>query len=353
MRPVLVAGGAGYIGSHTVQALQKEHIPVIVLDNLSTGHKEAVCPDYFFAGDIADTDLVEHIISKYHIRSVIHFAAKSLVSESLEKPELYFDENTVKSFAFLAAAVRSGVKQVVFSSTAAVYGVPDQMPINEQTMLSPINPYGASKRMIEEYLEWMGRVDKVQWVALRYFNAAGAALDGSIGEDHDVETHLIPLVMKTAMGRRKKLSVYGSDYPTPDGTCIRDYVHVDDIAYAHMLALQALAEGMPSQVFNIGTGNGFSVREIVEKCQSITGRTLTLDWEERRAGDPPILVSDNRAIKDAVGWVPRNSDLDTILSSAWRWHSSHPKGYGGCQGKTTTAMPVRMPLPIWCCFPLF
>ncbi|GEA17101.1 UDP-glucose 4-epimerase GalE [Moorella sp. E306M] len=327
MKPVLVTGGAGYIGSHTVQELIKDGALVVVLDNLSTGHLDAVHARHFYEGDIADTALVEHIIKEHGIKSVIHFAAKSLVGESLAKPELYFYENTVKSFMFFEAAVKAGVKHIVFSSTAAVYGIPPDIPIREETMLAPINPYGDSKRMIEKYLEWMGKVHSINWVALRYFNAAGASLDGSLGEDHRPETHLIPLVLQTALGLREKLAVFGTDYKTADGTCIRDYVHVVDLANAHILALQALEHGLQSGIFNVGTGKGYSVREIIAKSQALTGYKIAVEYGERRAGDPPVLVADSAAIKGILGWEPGYSDLETILSSAWHWHSTHPKGY--------------------------
>ena len=326
-KPVLVTGGAGYIGSHTAQELIKEGALVVVLDNLTTGHRDAVRAEHFYEGDIADTALVEHIIKEHQIQSLIHFAAKSLVSESFAKPELYFCENTVKSFMLFEAAMKAGVKHVVFSSTAAVYGIPKYIPIREETMLAPINPYGASKRMIEECLEWVGKVHGIRCVALRYFNAAGASLDGSLGEDHGPETHLIPLVLQTALGLREKLSVFGADYATSDGTCIRDYVHVIDLANAHILALRALEHSMQSGIFNVGTGKGSSVLEIIEKSEALTGHKLSVAYEERREGDPPILVADSEAIKGVVGWEPRYSNLETILSSAWRWHSTHPNGY--------------------------
>lgn len=329
MKPILVTGGAGYIGSHTVQELLKEGIQVVVLDNLSTGHREAVCvcTPYFYEGDVADTGLVEHIIKKHQIQSVIHFAAKSLVSESFNYPELYFYENTVKSFAFFEAARKAGVKHVVFSSSAAVYGIPQNIPIKEETRLDPINPYGTTKRMIEEYLTWMGNVYGLNWVALRYFNAAGASLDGNLGEDHRNETHLIPLILQTASGLREKITVFGTDYATSDGSCIRDYVHVLDLAQAHILALRALEEGMPSQSFNVGTGKGLSVLYIIKKSEEITDMKLTVQYEKRREGDPPILVADSGRLRRMIGWEPHYSNLETILSSAWRWFRTHPRGY--------------------------
>jgi UDP-glucose 4-epimerase len=327
MKAVLVTGGAGYIGSHTVQELIKEGPSVVVLDNLTTGHRDAVRTVPFYEGDIADTALVERIIKKHQIQSVIHFAAKSVVAESLAQPQLYFYENTVKSFAFLETAMKAGVKHFVFSSTAAVYGIPESIPIREETMLDPVNPYGSSKRMIEEYLQWMGKVHGIGWMALRYFNAAGAALDGSIGEDHKPETHLIPLVMETALGLRDRISVFGTNYPTSDGTCIRDYVHVVDLANAHILALRALEKGLQSSILNVGTANGCSVLEIIEKSKALTGHIFSTKYEEPRAGDPPILIADNTAIKNLLDWEPQFSNLETILATAWRWHSTHPNGY--------------------------
>lgn len=325
MNAVLVSGGAGYIGSQTVSELIPLGIPVIVLDDLSTGHREAVQSPYFYEGDIADRDLVYYVIRKHKIKSLIHFAAKSQVGESILRPETYFFENTAKSFVFLETAVKAGVKNLVFSSTAAVYGIPDQIPIREDSELTPINPYGASKRMIEEYLQWIGSLQKVKWMSLRYFNAAGAAMDGSLGEDHHPETHLIPLVMQ-AMLRGTEVSVFGTDYDTEDGTCIRDYVHVSDLAQAHILALQALEEGQPSQALNVGTGQGFSVREIIDESQKTSGQRLRLKFEPRREGDPPVLVADNsRLLK--MGWEAKFSELSTLLSTAWNWHKNHPRGY--------------------------
>ncbi len=327
MKPVLVSGGAGYIGSHTVQELIREGAEVFVLDNLSTGHEKSVPGCNFFKGDIADSALVESIIKSRGIESLIHFAAKSQVGESLQQPELYFYENTVKSFILFNTAFKAGIKQIVFSSTAAVYGIPYQVPIPEDEAQHPINPYGSTKRMIEEYLGWMGKIHGLKWTALRYFNAAGASLDGSIGEDHQPESHLIPLVMQTALGLRGQLSVFGTDYDTPDGSCIRDYIHVVDLARAHLLALSALQQGMPSRSYNVGTGQGHSVLELIDRARLITDCDFKVEYEDRRVGDPPILVADSAIIKESLGWQPEHSDLDTILSTAWRWHSTHPRGF--------------------------
>lgn len=327
MNAVLVSGGAGYIGSQTVSELTQLGIPVVVLDNLSTGHREALRSPYFYEGDIADSALVDYVIKKHEIKSLIHFAAKSQIAESILWPETYFSENTAKSFVFFEAAVKAGVQKIVFSSTAAVYGIPNRFPIPEDDELAPINPYGASKRMIEEYLQWIGSLRRINWMILRYFNAAGASSDGILGEDHHPETHLIPLVMQAIL-KGSELSIYGTDYNTPDGTCIRDYVHVSDLAQAHILALQALQEGQTSQALNVGTGRGYSVREVVEESQKITGQSLHLKFESRREGDPPVLVADNsRLVK--MGWRARYSDLPTLLSTAWTWHRTHPHGYQG------------------------
>ncbi|AYC50903.1 UDP-glucose 4-epimerase GalE [Bacillus licheniformis] len=328
MTSVLVTGGAGYIGSHTVLELTKQNRSVVVLDNLSTGHREAVSGVSFYEGDIADAALVKAIIKHHDVDAVIHFAAKSLVSESIEKPEIYFRENTLKSCAFFETAIKEGVNNIVFSSTAAVYGIPEKAPIKEAAPLSPVNPYGESKLMIEKYLHWVGKTHGVKWAALRYFNAAGAALNGAIGEDHDPESHLIPLVLQTALGQRKQLSIFGEDYSTPDGTCIRDYIHVLDLASAHLAALDGLYEDRLKQnVYNVGTGAGHSVKEIIENAENMTERSIAAKTDERRAGDPPVLVADSRTLVEDTGWKPQYSDLQTIIQSAWQWHKAHPDGF--------------------------
>ncbi|MGN9865990.1 UDP-glucose 4-epimerase GalE [Bacillus swezeyi] len=327
MKTVLVTGGAGYIGSHTVLELKKQNIAAVVLDNLSTGQREAVHAPHFYEGDISDRELVKSIIRRHEVDAVIHFAAKSLVSESIEKPELYFRENTLKSCSFFETIISEGVKNIVFSSTAAVYGMTGNKPINETDPLAPVNPYGESKLMIEKYLYWVGKKHDVKWAALRYFNAAGADLDGTIGEDHDPESHLIPLVLQTALGLRGKISIYGDDYPTPDGTCIRDYIHVLDLASAHLSALNGIFEDRLQQnVYNVGTGAGHSVKEIIETAEKITERSIAQKTDERRAGDPPVLVADSRTLQEQLGWKPKYSDLQTIIHSAWEWHKAHPNG---------------------------
>lgn len=328
MKSVLVTGGAGYIGSHTVLELKKHNITAVVLDNLSTGHREAVHTPHFYEGDISDRELVKSIIRKHSIDAVIHFAAKSLVSESIEKPELYFRENTIKSCSFFETIIQEGVKHIVFSSTAAVYGITGDKPIRETAQLEPVNPYGESKLMIEKYLHWVGKRHNVKWAALRYFNAAGAALDGIIGEDHDPESHLIPLILQTALGQRERISIFGDDYPTPDGTCIRDYIHVLDLAAAHLSALGALYEDrLVQNVYNVGTGAGHSVKEMIETSETITERNIPKQTDKRRAGDPPVLVADSRALQEHTGWKPKYSDLQTIIQSAWEWHKTHPNGF--------------------------
>lgn len=328
MKNILVSGGAGYIGSHTVRALAQAGYFPVVLDNLMTGHKEAIHSDIlFYIGDIADEDLVADIIKKEEIDAVIHFAARSLVGESVEKPDLYFEDNTAKTNRFVSILLKCGVNQIVFSSTAAVYGNPAESPIPEEAITKPINPYGASKLMIEESFKWLEQAYGLKWIALRYFNAAGASLDGSIGEDHTTETHLIPLVLKTALGQRESIAIFGTDYNTPDGTCLRDYIHVLDLADAHVCALQALDRGLSSGSYNVGTGRGYSVREVVETAKKVTGVEIPVLEAPRREGDPAVLVAKAEKIIKAMGWSARYSDLETIISTAWQWHRTHPYGY--------------------------
>jgi len=328
MHTILVSGGAGYIGSHTVQALIERAFKVVVLDSLVTGHRGAVSSQaIFYGGDISDAELVGRIVKDHRVDAVIHFAARSLVGESMLKPDLYFYENTAKSNRFVSTLLQQGVNKIVFSSTAATYGVPEEVPIPEESKTEPINPYGVSKLMIEQSFYWLEQAYGLKWIALRYFNAAGASLDGSIGEDHAPETHLIPLVLKTALGQRGEISVFGTDYDTPDGTCIRDYIHVVDLAEAHILALEALEKGMASGAYNVGTGKGYSVREVIERAKNITGRDIPVVDAPRREGDPAILVAEVKKIEKLLGWKACYSDLDTIISTAWKWHQGHPQGY--------------------------
>jgi UDP-glucose 4-epimerase len=310
---------------------------VVILDDLSTGHQGAL--DALAAlkekgrllagiqGDIADTALVSSLAKQYQVEALIHFAAKSLVGESMVKPDHYFIQNTAKSASLFSTLSQCGVKHLIFSSTAAVYGLPDRVPIPEETAARPINPYGESKRMIEQMLHWMEQAYGMRWAALRYFNAAGAHPDGMIGEHHDPETHLIPLILQTALGHREAIHIFGTDYDTPDGTCIRDYIHVLDLAEAHVLALEGLKNGMPSGALNVGTGRGYSVREVVEAARRLTELAIPVVEDTRRAGDPPVLVAKADLLRQRLGWYPRYSSLDTILASAWRWHQWHPNGY--------------------------
>jgi UDP-glucose 4-epimerase len=328
LQTILVSGGAGYIGSQTVMTLLERGFQVVILDSLVTGYRGAISPQAsFYEGDISDAELVGRIVKNHQVDAVIHFAARSLVGESMLKPDLYFYENTAKTNLFVSTLLQQGVNKLVFSSTAATYGLPEVVPIPEASQTVPINPYGASKLMIEQSYYWLEQAYGLKWIALRYFNAAGASLDGSIGEDHNPETHLIPLVLKTALGQREAISVFGTDYNTPDGTCIRDYIHVVDLAEAHILALEALAKGTESGCYNVGTGSGYSVREVIEMAKKVTGLDIPVIDAPRRVGDPDILVAKVDKIEELFGWKARYSDLETIISTSWNWHKNHPLGY--------------------------
>lgn len=328
MNSILVSGGAGYIGSHTVRTLGESGYRPVVLDSLVTGHRQSISLDVpFYQGDIADSLLVRKIVEREHVSAVIHFAARSLVGESVEKPDLYFEENTAKTNRFASSLLECGVKRIIFSSTAATYGIPDAVPIPESASTYPINPYGLSKLMIEQSFAWLDKAYGLKWIALRYFNAAGAALDGSLGEDHIPETHLIPLILKTALGQREGINIFGTDYSTPDGTCLRDYIHVLDLAKAHILALEGLEAGMESGVYNVGTGSGYSVKEVINTARVVTGRTIPVHETPRRPGDPDRLVAKVEKIQTLLGWTPSHSSLEQIMESAWAWHLKHPNGY--------------------------
>ncbi|MCH4188156.1 MAG: UDP-glucose 4-epimerase GalE [Megasphaera sp.] len=325
---ILVTGGAGYIGSHTVKELCRQGHEVIVLDNLSRGHRGAVPSEVrLIVEDIHHRDAVRTILEDEHIEGVLHFAAHSQVGESMSDPAMYYDNNVVGSYNLLEAVRQAGVKYLVFSSTAAVYGEPAHTPITEDMPYAPTNVYGQTKLMIERMLAQYSRAYGLRYVALRYFNAAGAAADGTIGEDHSPETHLIPLILEAALGQRQSIKIFGTDYATTDGTCIRDYVHVSDLADAHCRALDYLAKGGDSQYFNLGSQHGFSVRDMIETTKKVTGRAFTVEEAPRRSGDPAILIADSHKINTITGWTPHRSDIATIIADAWNWHSHHPNGY--------------------------
>jgi UDP-glucose 4-epimerase len=324
---ILVTGGAGYIGSHTVNMLSKLGKNVVVYDNLAKGHVDAVKCDTFVKGDIFDSELLEETIKKYQIDSVIHFAAFSLVGESMEKPDIYYHNNVVGTLNLLNVMIRCGVKKLVFSSTAAVYGEPETVPITENILKAPTNVYGKTKLIMENAMEDYSRSLGLKYIALRYFNACGADPEGDIGEDHSPESHLIPLVLQTCLGKRDSIKIFGDDYPTKDGTCVRDYIHVNDLASAHILALESLYNGHESDVYNLGNGNGFTVREIIEAAEEATGINIKKEVAERRAGDPAVLIASSDKIRRDLGWKPEFTDIKEIIATAWKWHEGHPDGF--------------------------
>jgi UDP-glucose 4-epimerase len=319
---VLVTGGAGYIGSQTAKALAKAGHEGVVLDNLATGHREAVRWGPFIEGDLGDKELLAKIFREQRIEAVIHFAASLLVGESVTNPQKYFWNNVVNTLLLLDAMKACRVKHIVFSSSAAVYGSPEKLPIPEDHPMRPVSPYGDSKLCMERAIRWYCVGYGLRGAALRYFNAAGADLEGELGEEHDPESHLIPLVVKAALGQRPDVEVYGTDYPTPDGTAIRDYIHVVDLADAHVRALEYLAGGGESTELNLGTGEGHSVREVVACVGKLCDGSVPSKDAPRRAGDPAVLVADPSKARQVLGWQPQHSDLDTIIQSAWKWHSS-------------------------------
>ena len=320
-KTILVTGGAGYIGSHACKALARAGWEPVTYDNLGRGHREAVRWGPLVEGDLADRDLVRESLKRFGASAVMHFAAYAYVGESVAEPELYFRNNVANSLTLLEAMLAAGVRQIVFSSTCATYGLPETMPIAEDAPQRPVNPYGESKLMIERMLHWLGTAHGLRHAALRYFNAAGADAEGEIGEHHEPETHLIPLVLDAALGKRAAIDIYGTDYPTSDGTAIRDYIHVDDLAAAHVLALEHLAAGGDSLALNLGTGTGYSVRQVVDAAERVTGRRIPRRETARRPGDPPVLVADARRAKAVLGWTPQRSSLDAILADAWAWHT--------------------------------
>ncbi|MDV2994110.1 MAG: UDP-glucose 4-epimerase [Chroococcidiopsis sp. SAG 2025] len=320
---ILVTGGAGYIGSHAVLALKRAGYGVVVLDNLVYGHRdlvEQVLQVDLIVGDINDRPLLDELFAKYDIAAVMHFSAYAYVGESVTTPDKYYRNNVVATLTLLEAMQAASIDKFVFSSTCATYGVPKTVPIPEDHPQSPINPYGATKLMVERILADFDVAYGFKSVCFRYFNAAGADPTGLLGEDHDPETHLIPLVLQTALGKRQSVSIFGTDYDTPDGTCIRDYIHVSDLADAHILGVEYLLQGGDSTIFNLGNGNGFSVREIIDTAKQVTGREIKVVESDRRAGDPPALVGSGEKARKILGWNPQYPEIDKIISHAWNWH---------------------------------
>lgn len=325
---ILVLGGAGYIGSHTVYALCEADRDVVVVDNLETGFAQAVHPKArFYQGDISDSAFMKEVFAKESISTVIHFAAYSLVGESVTNPLKYYENNLCKTRDFLACMIDCGVKQIVFSSTAATYGEPERVPIMETDATSPTNPYGETKLAMERMFHWAAQAHGIRYVSLRYFNACGAHESGEIGEAHNPESHLVPLILQVPNGKREYISIFGNDYPTADGTCIRDYIHVSDLAMAHILAVDYLEKGGESDIFNLGNGVGFSVREVVEAARRATGHPIPARETQRRAGDPAQLIASSEKAKQILGWKPAHDSLEEIIASAWKWHKNHPQGY--------------------------
>jgi UDP-glucose-4-epimerase GalE len=323
---ILVTGGAGYIGSHTAKALVGSHCRPVVIDDLSTGHTHNVKWGPLVRASLSDTAAVRSVLREHKIEAVVHFAGSALLGESVSQPLAYFQNNVGGTMSLLQAMLDVGVKDIVFSSTCATYGMPIAVPITEDQPQRPINPYGESKLAIERMLEWMGLARHIRWVALRYFNAAGADPDGELGEEHEHETHLIPLAIGAVLKQRERLQIFGTDYPTPDGTAIRDYIHVTDLASAHISALQFLNKGGESRAFNLGTGTGASVLEVIAMVETVAGRKVPSVAAPRRAGDPPVLVASSEMARRMLQWEPSYSSLETIVETAWRWHS-------GAQGR--------------------
>ena len=325
---ILVLGGAGYIGSHMVKRLVEEGRDVVVVDNLSTGHRQAVNPAAkFYEVDVRDKDALSAVFDAEDIQAVVHFAASSIVPESVANPLKYFDNNTSAMVTLLQVMKDHDVKNIVFSSTAATYGNPVNIPILETDPQLPINPYGESKLMMEKIMKWSDEADGIKWVALRYFNVAGAANDGTIGEDHKPESHLVPIILQAGLGQRDYIEMFGDDYETIDGFNVRDYVHVIDLADAHILALDYLAAGNESNQFNLGSATGFSVKQMVEAAREATGVDIPAKIGPRRAGDPDILVANSDKARDVLGWAPKYDNVQDIIKTAWNWHQNHPTGY--------------------------
>jgi UDP-glucose 4-epimerase len=324
---ILVTGGAGYIGSIVAEELINQGDSVVVFDNLYYGHRGAVHPQAtFIEGDLVNRAAVKALFDNHAIEAVMHFASYTLVGESMQKPFLYIGDNVTNGLNLLQEAVGHGVRRFILSSTANLFDDPERMPIDEQERIVPGSPYGESKNILERFLYWLDRVYGFRYAALRYFNAAGASPTGERGEDHDPETHLIPLTLQVALGQRDRITIFGDDYPTRDGTCVRDYIHVVDLAQAHILALRALDGG--SRTYNLGNGQGFTVKEVVETCRAVTGHSIPAQVGARRSGDPATLIASSEKIRREMGWEPQYPDLRTIIEHAWAWHRAHPDGYG-------------------------
>ena len=325
---ILVLGGAGYIGSHTVYELIDEGMDVVIVDNLETGYAEAVHPmARFYQGDIRSRAFIDSVFEKENIEAVIHFAANSLVGESMVNPLKYYDNNLCGTKVLLESMVAHGIDKIVFSSTAATYGEPESIPILETDNTKPTNTYGETKLSMEKMFYWTSKAHGLRYVSLRYFNACGAHVSGEIGEAHNPETHLIPLILKVPNNQRENITIFGDDYDTKDGTCVRDYIHVTDLAQAHILAVKYLMNGGESNIFNLGNGVGFTVKEVIEVARKVTGHPIPAVMAERRAGDPAKLIASSAKAIEVLGWKPQYADLETIIASAWKWHSTHPNGY--------------------------
>lgn len=327
MSTILVCGGAGYIGSHMVAELLENNNEVVVLDSLVKGHKEALLGGKLYVGDLRDRKILDKVFTENKIDAVIDFAAFSLVGESMTEPLKYFNNNVYGTICLLEAMRDYNVKYIVFSSTAATYGEPEVVPIAENSKTIPTNAYGESKLLVEKILRWCDHAYGIKYTTLRYFNAAGAHISGKIGEDHSPETHLIPIILDVALGNREKIMMFGDDYDTKDGTCVRDYIHVSDLASAHSLALKRLMNGGDSAIYNLGNGTGFTVKEMVEIARKVTGHPIPAEVAERRAGDPAVLIASSEKAMKELGWKPKYADVETIISTAWNWHKNHPNGY--------------------------
>lgn len=325
---ILVCGGAGYIGSHTVYKLIEQGKDVVIVDNLQSGHMDAVHPKAkFYKGDIRDSKILDKIFTENKIECVVHFAANSLVGESMVKPLLYFNNNVYGMQILLESMVKHDIKNIVFSSTAAVYGEPKKIPILEDDVTCPTNTYGETKLTMEKMMKWCNKAYGINYVALRYFNAAGSLGDGSIGEDHNPETHLIPLILQVPLNKREAITIFGTDYDTPDGTCLRDYIHVLDLASAHIKAVEYLMAGKGSNVFNLGNGVGFSVKEMIKAAEEVTNQDINVILGERRAGDPAQLIASSEKARTILGWEPQYTDVKQIIKDAWAFHTTHPQGF--------------------------